>query len=234
MTPLMDSPSRRPRIAVTSHLHAGQTQVREAYIDAVWQAGGLPIVLTPLPGTAAEVLSLVDGVVMTGGDDPDMRLFGEPLHPKATLIDPRRQAFEMELLEALDEQPDVPLLAICLGMQLMGLHAGARLDQYLPEHLPTAAEHWNGTTHPVEGTVGSGMVHSHHRQALLTAGTLSVVGTSPDGIIEAIADPSRTLYLGVQWHPERTNDHALGMRLFETLVQTAAKPSDNSTTRLDP
>jgi putative glutamine amidotransferase len=217
----MESPSRRPRIAVTSHLESEQTQVRNAYIDAIWDAGGIPVVLAPLPNTAAEVLSIVDGVVMTGGDDPDMRLFGEPLHPKATLIDPRRQAFELELLDVLDEKPDVPLLAICLGMQLMGLHAGAALDQHLPDHLPTAAEHWNGITHPVEGTVGCGHVYSHHRQALRNAGTLSIVGTSPDGVIEAIADPSKAFRLGVQWHPERTSDDVLGCGLFKTLVQAA-------------
>ena len=228
------TPHSRPRIALTAHLEDGRTQLRDAYLDAVVQAGGLPLILAPQPGMAATALDHVDGVIMTGGDDPDMRLFGEPLHPKATLIDPRRQTFEMELLEALDAREDLPVLAICLGMQLMGLHAGGKLDQYLPDHLPTAEEHWNGALHTVSGTLGSGYVHSHHRQALCDAGRLLVTATSPDGVIEAIKDPLVPFRVGVQWHPERTPDPLLGAGLFEALIHAAVVRPNNTVAHNDP
>jgi putative glutamine amidotransferase len=137
------------------------------------------------------------------------------------LIDPRRQAFELALLEGLDTTRH-PLLAICLGMQLMCLHAGGTLEQYLPETLETAEIHWNGGLHAVTGSIGSGDVHSHHRQAISDPGRLQVVGVAPDGMIEAVADPDQPTRIGVQWHPERTECQELGTGLFRQLAQQAA------------
>ena len=115
-----------------------------------------------------------------------------------------------------------PILGICLGMQMMGLHAGGSLDQFLPETLPTASDHWDGQEHDVSGSLGDGRVWSRHRQALASAGSLEVVATAFDGVIEAVEAPGRSLYLGVQWHPERTSDSQLGMALFDRLVHAAA------------
>jgi putative glutamine amidotransferase len=66
-------------------------------------------------------------------------------------------------------------------------------------------------------------VHSHHRQALKHAGSLTVIARAPDGVIEAVHDSARPgMYLGVQWHPERTDDGRLGFALFERLVHDAS------------
>lgn len=231
---LMNSSPDRPTIALSAHLEGARAQLREAYLDRVWAAGGLPVTMAALSGSAGAVADRVAGVILTGGDDPDMRFFGESLHPKATLIDPRRQVFEIELLKELDRRPEIPVLGICLGMQMMGLAGGGRLDQYLPDSLATADDHWNGAIHPVSGPIGEGLVHSHHRQALTDPGRYVVTGTSPDGVIEAIADPTAAFRIGVQWHPERTDDPLLGAGLFERLVEAARACSDIQTRRSDP
>ena len=192
----------RPTIGITAHLEEGRMTLRESYLDAVWNAGGTPLVLPPVPGSAEAVLKSVDAIIFTGGDDPDMRPFGEPLHPLANVIDSRRQAFEMELLAELDGHDHIPVLGICLGMQLMGLHAGGQLDQHLADSLPTAADHLDGKMHVVEGLLGAGKVHSHHRQALVDPGHYEVAATAHDGVIEAIRNPILHHRIGVQWHPE--------------------------------
>ena len=213
---------RRPLIGVTSDLVDDQVRVRRTYFRALEAGGAVAVPLTPLPGTAAEVLPHLDGLVMSGGDDPDTTAFGQPLHPEASLVDPDRQSFELELLDLLaDRHSDLPVLAVCLGMQLLGLHAGGVLDQHLPDSLGSAEDHADGRTHPVSGTEFNGLVYSRHRQALVYAGGLDVVATAPDGVIEAVRCPRRPHVVGVQWHPERTQDSELGRALFTTLVDAA-------------
>ena len=212
----------KPVIGLTADADAERCMLRRPYLDAVGRAGGVPVVLPPVPDEAAALLACCDGVILTGGDDPRMEGFGEPTHPSATPIDPDRQAFELALLRLLDVRPATPVLGICLGMQLMGLHAGAVLDQHLPDSLPSHAAHWGRATHAIDGVLGSGTVLSHHQQALRTAGDLAVVATSPDGVIEAVRDEERPFYLGVQWHPERTDDDRLGDGLIRELVHRSA------------
>jgi putative glutamine amidotransferase len=212
---------RRPVIGITPDIAGGQLRLRPPLPEAVGRAGGTPIVLPCLIDRIPDLLDLCDGFILSGGDDPIMERWGVATHPKATPIDPVRQDFELALLEALDARPAVPLLGVCLGMQLMGLHAGGALDQHLPDSLPTAADHWDHTQHEIEGELGTGVVHSHHRQALTDAGTLRVVATAPDGVIEAIRADAAPFRLGVQWHPERTDDPKLGAELFAKLIDAA-------------
>jgi putative glutamine amidotransferase len=70
--------------------------------------------------------------------------------------------------------------------------------------------------------IGSGKVHTHHHQALNHAGSLSIVATSDDGVIEAVQDYSKKWYVGVQWHPERTENSQLGQDLFNQLVNAVS------------
>lgn len=206
--------------------------VAMTYIDAITRAGGVPILLPPVVEDVARHLSLCAGIVSVGGDDPDLRAWGHDVHPQATLMSPRRQAYELALLEALRSAPATPVLGVCLGMQLMGLHAGGTINQHLPDTLATANRHRADFAHGVEVVrdqadlaarlhVRAGSVASNHHQALTSAGTLAVVAHSDDGVIEAIADPAREFYLGVQWHPERTRDARLGDDLIRAFVAAA-------------
>jgi len=212
---------RRPLIGITVDVAEKAYRCRFPYADMVQAAGGTPLLLPCVTESIPEYLACCDGFVTTGGDDPDMSHFGIENHPKTTLMAARRQTFELALLEGLDTT-NHPLLAICLGMQLMCLHAGGTLEQHLPDTLETADIHWDGGRHPITGRIGSGDVHSHHRQAISDPGRLEVVGIAPDGVIEAVADPDQPERVGVQWHPERTECQALGSGLFQHLVQQAA------------
>jgi putative glutamine amidotransferase len=127
----------------------------------------------------------------------------------------------------------MPVLGVCLGMQLMGLHAGGALDQHLPDSLPSAAMHWDEGSHEIECELGTGIVYSHHRQALTDAGALQVIARARDGVIEAVQRADRGsgragMYLGVQWHPERTENESLGVDLFARLVREARMLKDAS------
>lgn len=219
----MEPTRGKPIIGITSDATGETFQVSRAYSTMIADAGGTPVILPCLVSGVENYIQGCNGFVFTGGDDPIMERWGIATHPKAKKIDPERQEFELALLEALDHDPDKPVLGVCLGMQLMGLHAGGKLDQYLPDTLDTAAAHWGKKHHDISGELGRGEVQSHHRQALTETGKLSVVATAPDGVIEAIRDEDRPFYLGVQWHPERSSNVTLGFELFEQLVKTARR-----------
>jgi putative glutamine amidotransferase len=139
-----------------------------------------------------------------------------------------------------------PVLGICLGMQEMALHKGGRLTQHMPDVMgeDRAKGHAADALHEVRavgasaalggvalGTAGGASanqrVASWHHQAVNDPGALTVVATSDDGVIEAVEDPTRPFYLGVQWHPERSpnapgaDDLADG--LFRKLVERARR-----------
>jgi putative glutamine amidotransferase len=175
-------------------------------------------------------LETCDGFIFTGGDDPKTEPFGEPTDPRTTPVYDRRQTFETGLLRALAPGgPDRPVLGVCLGMQMMALVRGGAIEQYLPDHLATHAEHWD-REHPIipvaggsmgGGALSAGVVLSKHKQAVRDPGPMVVTATAPDGTIEAIRDPDRRFAIGVQWHPERTRDDAVGDALFRELVREA-------------
>ncbi len=195
-----------------------------AYAAAITAAGGAPILLTHEVESIAAVIDRLDGFVLTGGDDPAVEAFGAATDSRVTIVDSRRQAFEVALLTALAKhKPDTPVLGVCLGMQMMALVSGGVLDQYLPDTPGLAEGHWE-KEHAIIGEdgwgFGSGPVLSRHKQAVADAGSMRVVARAPDGLIEAVDDPSRRFCLGVQWHPERTTDPSTGAAIFEALVTT--------------
>jgi putative glutamine amidotransferase len=196
-------------------------RLNRQYVQTVHEAGGVPVLLTHEPSDALESIDAVDGVLLTGGADIDIRVRGQALHPKADLMEPARQRGEFELLEALDHRSDKPVLGICLGMQLMGVHHGCELVQHVPDRIPGGERHQGNQEHPISGAIGSGLVASSHHQMLGDAGPFRVMATSDDGVLEAIELPGRPFYLGVQWHPERTRDPALGVGMVKRLVEAA-------------
>jgi len=224
----------RPVIGITcdTAVKPGGRIVHEssrAYAEVVARAGGTPVLLAHVTDRIDDYLTMCRGFVLTGGDDPATEPFGEPTHAAARVIDPTRQRFETELLRRLDDTTHAAL-GVCLGMQLMALHHGGRLDQHLPDSRDAAvvARHADAEHH-VEPTLDGhallnapGRVHSHHHQAVADPGRLRIVAVcGDDEIIEAIDLPGARYYLGVQWHPERTADPALGDALFQSLVDAS-------------
>jgi putative glutamine amidotransferase len=194
-----------------------------AHAKAVVAAGGAPVLLTHEVESIPAIIDRLDGFILTGGDDPAMEAFGAVTDSRVTLVNPKRQAFEVALLRALAEfKPDAPVLGVCLGMQIMALTSGGALDQYLPDTTGLADGHWE-KEHAIIGEDGwgfggAGAVLSRHKQAVADAGSMRVVARAPDGLIEAVDDPTRRFCLGVQWHPERTTDRDAGAAIFEALV----------------
>ncbi|MEE9404601.1 MAG: gamma-glutamyl-gamma-aminobutyrate hydrolase family protein [Algisphaera sp.] len=234
-----------PRIGITldnvaNHASSGKYEVGLGYSRAVAAAGGTPLLLPHEPTLAAHYAKLCDGLLLTGGVDPNTTALPShwpghsPMHAQARVMDPQRQAFELALLAATDAHPTKkPVLGVCLGMQLMTLHCGGTLNQFLPDtHTPSVVDrHRDGdhtvtvTTSGVLGDAGdTGVIHSHHQQAVAHAGTLRVAATAEDDIIEAVDNPSRGFYVGVQWHPERGDAGPLSWGLIKRLVN-ASRPN---------
>jgi putative glutamine amidotransferase len=216
---------KRPLIGLSADFVDGYARVRHTYLDMVEAAGGIPLILPPRAELCAAMLDRVDGVIMTGGSDIDVSKFGVPLHPKAECMAPERQDAEFALLKELDARPDKPVLGVCLGMQMMGFHRGNAMIQHLADVLPNADRHRNDAVHSVDASRGSplasGAVRSWHHQALAEANGFEIIARSDDGVIEAIIDPKRRFYIGVQWHPERTESDETGLDVMRALVDAA-------------
>ncbi len=225
----------RPIVGITTDLIPHNDIERHAspttYALAVAAAGGVPMLVPPIESTLDDTLRVCDAFVLTGGDDPITEPFGVPTHEAAVRVKQTRQNFELALLEALrTSRPSAPVIGVCLGMQYMALHAGGTLNQHLPETHDNHAEHWDHahglepTSEAVPGLqLTPGTIWSRHRQAIEDAGRLAVIARAHDGIIEAVAARDRPFYVGVQWHPERTDNSALGQDIFDAFVRAAAR-----------
>lgn len=233
----------RPRIGLNCDTTVGpggepRAMLKSAYARAVVAAGGTPVLLTPDagPAAAAELLALLDGVILTGGDDYRPTRWGvNEVHPAVTLVSPERDDFDFALAEALDCST-LPVLGLCNGMQLMAIAAGGALHQHLPDDIGEQVTHKDPRParypeHPVEllpGTrlaalLGAGRrtVNTRHHQGVSDPGRLRVSARSDDGLIEAIEAEGQRFYLGVQWHPEETPGDEDGRRLFAALLEAA-------------
>ena len=223
-------PTKRPLIAITADLMVRNDRPTAfstmTYTRSVLAAGGTPVILQPTPGQIDAIIDRFDAFILSGGDDPVTEPFGVPTHPAAVRVLDDRQQFETQLLQALTNRPEIPVLGICLGMQMQALVAGGSLNQHLPDTHTTHSDHWEHHHEIIsndESVIPSGTVYSKHRQAIDDPGPLRVTAVAHDGIIEAIDDPARAYFVGVQWHPERTDNDPLGQELYNKLVIAAKR-----------
>ncbi|MGH9045938.1 MAG: gamma-glutamyl-gamma-aminobutyrate hydrolase family protein [Acidimicrobiales bacterium] len=200
------------------------------YVHATANAGGVPIVLSPVTGLADPLLDRVDGLMLTGGADVGAGLFGAERHPKAQRPDETRDAFELALLEGAVARA-VPVLAICRGIQVLNVWRGGTLIQHLADvgadrnHLETPGEFGNhrvriDPTSRLGSIIGSDQVDvpTHHHQAVDRIGEgLVATAWTADGVVEGLEDPELAYLVAVQWHPEVGEDRSL----FESLVAAA-------------
>ncbi|WP_051772641.1 gamma-glutamyl-gamma-aminobutyrate hydrolase family protein [Saccharothrix sp. NRRL B-16314] len=223
----------RPLIGVSTYLERARFGVWDVeaavlhrdYLDSVVRAGGNPVLLPPVGEWDADAIGFLDGLVLAGGADVDPSRYGRPRDPRTGPARPERDAVELSLTRAALKL-DLPLLAVCRGMQVLNVALGGTLVQHVEGHNPAPAvfEHTGIAVAPgsrLAGVVGlATTVHCHHHQALDVVGDgLRVVAGAPDGTVEAVELPGASFVLGVQSHPEADSEDD---RLFAALVDAAS------------
>jgi len=194
------------------------------YVSAIEHAGGTPIVLPIVENQEciSRFIDIIDGLLLSGGGDIDPSFFNEEPIPTLGSIDPNRDSVEMLLSKAALEQ-DLPVLAICRGIQVLNVAAGGTLYQDISQHSKEILKHrqsapgWHAS-HTIQIEPGSLMygmfdnqtsrVNSFHHQAIRdTADGFYVSARTSDGIIEVIEGQEHRFMLGVQFHPEMMFQH---------------------------
>jgi len=239
--------SKRPIVGIETSVRTEDGEpllaMSTRYSDAVYQAGGIPVVLAaPLSGLASadDLLDAVDALLFTGGPDFHTERLGlGPVHPAARLGPVAKQDFDVTLARRALER-DIPVLGVCYGMQLLGILGGAELLQHLPDDRPDATVRHSDLTgtfavvrHDVTvepgslvgkalGGAGRLACHSAHHQAVTEPGPgWRVSARDDDGLVEAIESASRRFAVGVQWHPEKEDGETPHQGLFRALVTAA-------------
>ena len=219
----------------------------EDYRQAVIHVGGEVRLLEaamPVP----EAMAGLGGLLLTGGEDVSPATYGETPHPKLGEVDPQRDAFELALIGAARAK-DLPIFGICRGIQILNVAFGGSLVQDIPSDVPGGLEHSlpvpqheaYALAHEVWleadsllarlmrerlSDADSCEVNSRHHQAVNRVATgFRVSATAPDGVVEAIEDPTARFCLGVQWHPENFWRTGEFRQLFEGFLEAAAKSS---------
>ena len=227
--------SAYPRMVETATGSALLHTSSRFYVDSVERAGGVPVILPVLdPDTVEYMLPVVDGVLLTGGGDVAPSRYGGRPIAETHNVDPMRDAFEIQLIRSAIDI-DMPLLAICRGMQVLNVAMGGSLVQHVP-HV-TGQQHdridrWHDGVHKVKIEPDSHLadaigateieVNSMHHQAVDEAapGTRAVAWAEDD-TVEAIEVPGAPHIVAVQWHPELLEDWPEHQGLFRQLVEQA-------------
>lgn len=211
------------------------------YEESIRRAGGELTTLDYRANAPADVVRTFGGILLAGGGDILPSIYGEAAHAAYDPAEPGRDEYEIELVKRALEA-DIPLLAICRGIQVLNVALGGTLVQDIPSEVTNAVPHdvrepRVAIAHDVWMTAGTLLerlirerieegdelpVNSRHHQAIkLLAQGLVVGGTAPDGVVEAVEDPQRRFCLGVQWHPENFYRTGEFSPLFEGFVRAA-------------
>jgi len=217
----------------------------EDYKQSVLHAGG-EVRVVEHGMDVTEVLRGVGGLLLTGGEDVAPSRYGETKHAATVEVTPERDEFEIALVQEA-RRIGMPVFAICRGVQVFNVACGGTLVQDIPSQIENALDHsfkvpphkpfdyahdvWVDDNSLLAKLMAERLngsdscaVNSRHHQAVKTAAPgFRVVATAPDGIIEAIEDPSARFCLGVQWHPENFWRTGEFRPLFEGFVEASNK-----------
>ena len=223
------------------HMPAEQHRLSDSYVQAVAQAGGIPVVLPNCEDLELlkAMVDRLDGVLLSGGGDVDPVCYGQRATGRLGTVSYRRDTAELAIAKYVIEQTDKPLLGICRGIQVMNVAMGGTLYIDLPEagklchSLTMYPRHM--TTHTVEVApdsrladalgAGSVWVNSFHHEAVQDPAPCFVVTAraGDDDVIEAMELPGGRFVVGVQWHPEELRTREDSQRLFAAFVSAAKK-----------
>ena len=232
--------SNKPLIGISLGWNETKNTVNNTYVNSVLKNGGVPylIPVTDNVEVLRQIVSQLDGIIFTGGEDFAPAYFGEEEHEHLGEVNVTRDTYDLTLFKlALDR--NIPTLGICRGLQLINVAMGGTLYQDLPSEKPSDINHRQeeaGTvaTHSVSVVEGSLMhqilgekevqVNTFHHQAIeKLAPGLKIVGWSNDSVPEMIeAYPHRQI-IGTQFHPEiftNAGDELMG-KLFKFLIGKA-------------
>jgi putative glutamine amidotransferase len=231
MRPLIGVPGRRSHSAPILRFSA--TLAAEAICEAVYAAGGEPAILHGVAADPAVGLARrwerLDGLLAPGGADLGPSRYGQEPHPAVADVVDFQDDFDLAAVQAA-VQADLPVLAVCRGMQVLNVALGGTLQQ----HLPAGEVGHRDGLHEVSVVAGSRLhdivgadrvtVSSYHHQAVDVLGRdLVVTATSDDGVVEAVEHASADV-VAVQWHPEDCHaTSAADAALFADLVERAHK-----------
>jgi putative glutamine amidotransferase len=207
------------------------------YPDAIRRTGAVPVVIPPMDVAAIEpLLDGLWGLCLSGGPDLHPSVYGAEPHPALGPTEPELDCFEVALVRAAEAR-EMPVLAICRGLQVLNIARGGTLTQDLPSQRPSAIEHRqpqaaSRPTHDVRLEPGSltadclGLlelrVNSFHHQAVDRLGSgLRPVGWAPDGVVEALEATDREFTVAVQWHAESMSRSPEQDRLLSAFAQAA-------------
>jgi putative glutamine amidotransferase len=216
------------------------------YSEAVEAAGGAPVHISLIskPDYIHSVVAGLDGILLPGSDsDVDPLRYGQQPHPKLGAVHPIKDETDLLLIDAA-ERKQLPIFAICFGMQVLNVSRGGTLIQDIESLVKEAIKHEQGAprdraSHRINladntklsklADVEIMAVNSHHHQSIETLGAnLIATAWSADGIIEALEDPRPDRFVvAVQWHPELGWERdRVSQRLFEAFVAEASKTTE--------
>lgn len=191
--------------------------MRQDYANAVIQAGGIPIFIGHEPELIDDYTSILDGLVLTGADlqSPSQAYTtGITLNVKA---DEFPRAFVEFKYAKIAYEKNIPLLAICAGMQNLNVAFGGTLSKDIAKHHGSSINHRisdrTQTQHSITINADTKLyditqvekldVNSNHREGIKTvADVFQVTALAEDGVIEAFEAPTKDFMIGVMWHPE--------------------------------
>ncbi|MBV9301861.1 MAG: gamma-glutamyl-gamma-aminobutyrate hydrolase family protein [Acidobacteriaceae bacterium] len=201
-----------------------------AYADAARAAG---LTSEPVEAKGAVSINGFAGLLLMGGADVNPRLYGDEVHRKTERPEDERDRVELDLIhEAI--QRDLPIVAICRGLQILNVYHGGTLIQHLSTAERHDPDHTNAALIAHEVTIEPGtlladiaganslQVNSRHHQAAnrIGAGLHISARDSEDGTVEALERRDKQFVLAVQWHPEdQVFKRPEQMRLFQRFAE---------------
>jgi gamma-glutamyl-gamma-aminobutyrate hydrolase PuuD len=236
----------KPVIGITTYVEDAQwghwcleaALIPYDYVRGLERAGARVLLVPPDDDGVEETLDALDGLLLSGGNDLDPESYGAEAHAETTGTRPERDRGELALLQGALER-DMPVLAVCRGLQVLNVARGGDLVQHLPEqvgHEEHRAVRGVFSDHGVKvddssrlGSLLGGQVpavKSHHHQGLGRVGSgLRETAWAEDGTVEGVEDPAKRFAVGVLWHPEAGDD----TKLFEALVAEARAYKEEKT-----
>ncbi|MEJ6950707.1 gamma-glutamyl-gamma-aminobutyrate hydrolase family protein [Natronospora cellulosivora (SeqCode)] len=208
------------------------------YTKAILKAGGVPVILAVTLNNEIikEYISMIDGLILSGGGDIDPLIYSEEPIKEMGSISPKRDYFEIELVKQADNA-GLSILGICKGCQLINIAMGGSVYQDIYQQNITEIKHiqeapsWYPTHHIniIEGTYLHKIIKKrrshvnsiHHQSIKKLASNFKIAARADDGVIEAIEKNADKFVMGLQWHPETMLDSSDSILIFKEFISCA-------------